>query len=178
MDDKLTEASLYTIKGVAILDNDGERIFSKYYDETFPTVKEQKEFEKNLFQKTSKQNAEIIMLEGLTVVYRSNIDLYFYIMGSQFENELILVSVLNALYDAVSIMLRKNVEKRFLLDHLDGVLLAIDELVDGGVVLEADANNIVQRVALKNDTDVPLTEQTVAQVLQTAKDQLKWSLLK
>ena len=83
MDDKLTEASLYTIKGVAILDNDGERIFSKYYDETFPTVKEQKEFEKNLFQKTSKQNAEIIMLEGLTVVYRSNIDLYFYIMGSQ-----------------------------------------------------------------------------------------------
>ena len=88
------------------------------------------------------------------------------------------MSVLNALYDAVSIMLRKNVEKRFLLDHLDGVLLAIDELVDGGVVLEADANNIVQRVALKNDTDVPLTEQTVAQVLQTAKDQLKWSLLK
>jgi len=178
MDDKLTEASLYTIKGVAILDNDGERIFSKYYDETFPTVKEQKEFEKNLFQKTSKQNAEIIMLEGLTVVYRSNIDLYFYIMGSQFENELILVSVLNALYDAVSIMLRKNVEKRFLLDHLDGVLLAIDELVDGGVVLEADANNIVHRVALKNDADVPLTELTVAQVLQTAKDQLKWSLLK
>merc|ERR1711915_856597 len=148
MDDKLTEASLYTIKGVAILDNDGERIFSKYYDETFPTVKEQKEFEKNLFQKTSKQNAEIIMLEGLTVVYRSNIDLYFYIMGSQFENELILVSVLNALYDAVSIMLRKNVEKRFLLDHLDGVLLAIDELVDGGVVLEADASNIVQRMTL------------------------------
>merc|ERR1719494_423472 len=156
-----------------MLDNDGERIFSKYYDETFLTVKE-----KNLFQKTSKQNAEIIMLEGLTVVYRSNIDLYFYIMGSQFENELILVSVLNALYDAVSIMLRKNVEKRFLLEHLDGVLLAIDELVDGGVVLEADASNIVQRVALKSDTDVPLTEQTVAQVLQTAKDQLKWSLLK
>ena len=88
------------------------------------------------------------------------------------------MSVLNALYDAVSIMLRKNVEKRFLLDHLDGVLLAIDELVDGGVVLEADANNIVHRVALKNDADVPLTEQTVAQVLQTAKDQLKWSLLK
>ena len=120
MDDQLTEASMYTIKGVAIMDNDGERIFSKYYDETFPTVKEQKEFEKNLFEKTSKQNAEIIMLDGLIVVYRSNIDLYFYIMGSQFENELILVSVLNALYDAVSIMLRKNVEKRFLLNHLDG----------------------------------------------------------
>jgi len=176
MDDKLTEASLYTIKGVSILDNDGARIFSKYYDNTFPSVKEQKEFEKNLFEKTSKQNAEIIMLEGLTVVYRSNIDLYFYIMGSQYENELILVSVLNALYDAVSTMLRKNVEKRYLVDHLDAVLLAIDELVDGGVILETDPNTIVQKVAIKNEADIPLNEQTVAQVIQTAKDQLKWSL--
>ena len=47
-------------------------------------------------------------------------------------SQLILVSVLNAFYDAVSTMLRKNVEKRYLLDHLDAVLLAIDELVDGG----------------------------------------------
>ena len=31
-------------------------------------------------------------------------------------------------------MLRKNVEKKFLMDHLDAVLLAIDELVDGGYV--------------------------------------------
>ncbi|XP_057303563.1 coatomer subunit zeta-1-like isoform X2 [Hydractinia symbiolongicarpus] len=178
MDDKILEASLYTIKGVAILDNDGDRIISRYYDDTFPTTKEQKEFEKSLFQKTSRQNAEIIMLDGLTVVYRSNVDLYFYVMGSQFENELILVSVLNAFYDAVSTMLRKNVEKRFLMDHLDAILLAIDELVDGGVILEADSSNIIQRVAIKNDVDVPLTEQTVAQVLQTAKDQLKWSLLK
>ncbi len=27
------------------------------------------------------------MLDGLTVVYRSNVDLYFYIMGSSHENE-------------------------------------------------------------------------------------------
>lgn len=27
------------------------------------------------------------MLEGLTCVYRSNVDLYFYVMGSQAENE-------------------------------------------------------------------------------------------
>eukprot|EP00794_Sanderia_malayensis_P019375 gene19375-21298_t len=92
--------------------------------------------------------------------------------------KLILASVLNALYDAVSQMLKKNVEKRFLMDHLDAIYLAIDELVDGGVILEADSNSIVQRVAMKMDVEVPLSEQTVAQVIQTAKDQLKWSLLK
>lgn len=81
------EASLYTIKGVAILDNDGERILSKYFDDTFPTIKEQREFEKSLYNKTSRQNAEIIMLDGLTIVYRSNVDLYFYVMGSSYENE-------------------------------------------------------------------------------------------
>ena len=46
------------------------------------------------------------MLEGLTCVYRSNVDLFFYVIGSSAENELILVSVLNCLYDAVSQILR------------------------------------------------------------------------
>ena len=46
------------------------------------------------------------MLEGLTCVYRSNVDLFFYVVGSSAENELILVSVLNCLYDAVSQILR------------------------------------------------------------------------
>lgn len=31
--------------------------------------------------------AEIVMLEGTTCVYRSNVDLYFYVVGSQIENE-------------------------------------------------------------------------------------------
>lgn len=73
---------------MAILDNDGNRILAKYYDQNvFPTSKEQKTFEKNLFNKTHRANAEIIMLDGLTCVYRSNVDLFFYVMGSSHENE-------------------------------------------------------------------------------------------
>lgn len=87
----LQEPTLYTVKGMAILDNDGNRILAKYYDKnTFPTSKEQKAFEKNLFNKTHRSNTEIIMLDGLTCVYRSNVDLYFYVMGSSHENEVIL----------------------------------------------------------------------------------------
>lgn len=29
------------------------------------------------------------MLDGLTIVYRSNVDLYFYVMGSSHENEVL-----------------------------------------------------------------------------------------
>ncbi|XP_059085911.1 coatomer subunit zeta-1-like isoform X2 [Tigriopus californicus] len=178
MDGMLLAPSLYAIKGIAILDNDGRRILANYYDaDVFPGIKEQKAFEKSLFAKTAKANGEIIMLDGLTCLYRSNVDLFFYVMGSVHENELLLMSVLNCVYDTVSQILRKNVEKRSLFDHLDIIMLALDEICDGGIILESDPNAVVSRVALRTD-DIPLGEQTVAQVFQSAKEQLKWSLLK
>uniref|UniRef100_A0A674NVJ5 Coatomer subunit zeta n=1 Tax=Takifugu rubripes TaxID=31033 RepID=A0A674NVJ5_TAKRU len=134
-----------------------------YYDDTYPTVKEQKAFEKNIFNKTHRTDSEIALLEGLTVVYKSNIDLFFYVIGSSHENELMLMAVLNCLFDSLSQMLRKNVERRALLENMEGLFLAVDEIVDGGVILESDPQQVVHRVALRGD-DVPLTEQTVTQV--------------
>ncbi|XP_031617290.1 coatomer subunit zeta-1 [Contarinia nasturtii] len=178
MEGVLLEPTLFTIKGMCILDNDGNRILAKYYDKNIlATVKEQKTFEKNLFNKTHRAASEIIMLDGLTCVYKNNVDLFFYVMGSTQENELILLSVLNCLYDSISLILKKNVEKRAVLDNLDIIMLAFDEICDGGIILEADPSAVVKRVDLRND-DIPIGEQTVAQVIQSAKEQLKWSLLK
>ncbi|XP_030624924.1 coatomer subunit zeta-1 isoform X2 [Chanos chanos] len=160
MDTLILEPSLYTVKAVLIMDNDGERLYAKYYDETYPTVKEQKAFEKNIFNKTHRTDSEIALLEGLTVVYKSNIDLYFYVIGSSHENELMLMSVLNCLFDSLSQMLRKNVEKRALLENMEALFLAVDEIVDGGVILESDPQQVVHRV------------------IQSAKEQIKWSLLR
>ncbi|KAK2510904.1 hypothetical protein Q9233_017340, partial [Columba guinea] len=116
MEALILEPSLYTVKAVIILDNDGERLFAKYYDDTYPSVKEQKTFEKNIFNKTpphrqcvtggTRDTREIALLEGLTVVYKSSIDLYFYVIGSSYENELMLTAVLNCLFDSLSQMLR------------------------------------------------------------------------
>ncbi|NXC35074.1 COPZ1 protein, partial [Campylorhamphus procurvoides] len=100
------EPSLYTVKAIVILDNDGERLFAKYYDDTYPTVKEQHSFEKNIFSKTHRSDSEIALLEGLTVVYKSSIDLYCYVIGSAHQNELMLTAVLNCLFDSLSQMLR------------------------------------------------------------------------
>ncbi|XP_060950998.1 coatomer subunit zeta-1-like [Limanda limanda] len=177
MDSPILEPSFYTVKAVLILDNDGDRLYAKYYDDTYPTVKEQKAFEKNVFKKTHRTDSEIALLEGLTVVYKSNIDLFFYVIGSSHENELMLIAVLNCLFDSLSQMLRKNVERRALLENMEGLFLAVDEIVDGGVILEIDPQQVVHRVALRGD-DVPLTEQTVTQVLQSAKEQIMWLLLR
>ncbi|XP_045549238.1 coatomer subunit zeta-1 isoform X2 [Salmo salar] len=139
----------------------------KYYDGTYPSVKEQKAFEKNIFSKTHRTDSEIALLEGLTVVYKSNIDLFFYVIGSSHENELMLMAVLNCLFDSLSQMLRKNVERRSLLENMEGLFLAVDEIVDGGVILESDPLQVVHRVALRGE-DVPYSEQTVTQVRKTA----------
>lgn len=114
------------------------------------------------------------MHEGVTAVYRSNVDLFFYVLGAQGENELMLMGVLNGLYDSISYILRRAVEKRSLLDRMDAVLLLMDEIVDGGVIMETDPTLLTQRIAVKVDD----TEQSVKNVLQSAKENFKWSLLK
>ncbi|XP_074126243.1 coatomer subunit zeta-1 isoform X2 [Sminthopsis crassicaudata] len=155
MEALILEPSLYTVKAILILDNDGERLFAKYYDDTYPSVKEQKAFEKNIFNKTHRTDSEIALLEGLTVVYKGSIDLYFYVIGSSYENELMLMAVLNCLFDSLSQMLRKNVEKRALLENMEGLFLAVDEIVDGGVILESDPQQVVHRVALRVSAFLP-----------------------
>lgn len=52
------------------------------------------------------------------------------------------MSVLNCLYESVNNILRKCVEKRAILDGLHIVMLAIDEICDGGLVLKIERNNI------------------------------------
>jgi len=41
------------------------------------------------------------MLEGTTCVYRSNVDLYFYVVGSQIENEVMFLKVLIINYNDI-----------------------------------------------------------------------------
>lgn len=76
--------------------------------------------------------AEIVLFDGLVCVYRSNVDLFFYVIGSTQENELLLVNVLNCLYDSFSTVFRKNVEKKILLDNIDVAFLILDEICDDG----------------------------------------------
>lgn len=117
--------------------------------------------------------AEIIMYENVVAVYKSAPDVYFYVLGSYDENELLLLSALNCLYDALGRLLRGQLDKRTLLENLDFVLLAIDELCDDGILLEADAAQLAQRVSMKSDSDIPLSEQTVSQAMKSAKSKLE-----
>jgi coatomer subunit zeta len=66
------------------------------------------------------------------VVYKFIGDVFFYVVGSDDENEVVLYSVLQGLTESLTVLLRGAVEKRVVLENLDLALLTVDEIVDEG----------------------------------------------
>ena len=167
--------TLYAITAFIILDTDGNRVLSKYYRQEhnpsskgLANTKEQRTFEKGLWQKTKKSGGaftailftpialvtdfgllvfsdlpvvfsgsilrrigDIILYDGRLAVYKHSLDLIFYLIANQDENELMISTALSAFSDAVHMLLRNQVEKRVVLKNLDLVLLCL-----GGTVGE------------------------------------------
>lgn len=171
------------VKNLLLLDSEGKRIAVKYFSKDWPNVTAQANYEKSVFAKTSRTNArgeaEITIFDDVIVVYKFVSDLMFFVTGSQDENELILATVLQGFFEAVSLLLRGAVEKKTVLENLDLALLAIDEIIDGGLILETDAATVASRVAMRGADDGPATsEQTFSKAFANAKEQLARSLLK
>merc|ERR1719479_567109 len=157
--------SMYTIKGILILDNKGNRIWAKYYGtESFCTLEGQRKFETSLSSKTRKLNEEVFLLDGFTVLYKPSNNLGFYVFGDVGENVVLLESALNCIYESISLILRKDVDKYSISNNLGVIMLALDEIVDSGIVLECESSAVVSRVPLKTP-DLPFAEQTMAQVI-------------
>ena len=77
---------------------------------------------------------DIILYDGRLAVYKHSLDLIFYLIANQDENELMISTALSAFSDAVHMLLRNQVEKRAVLENLDLVLLCLDETIDEGYV--------------------------------------------
>ncbi|KII95507.1 hypothetical protein PLICRDRAFT_150273 [Plicaturopsis crispa FD-325 SS-3] len=176
--------SLYSVSAFLILDTEGHRVLAKYYHPTghpdgeakhLLTLKEQRAFEKGLWQKTKKAGGDIILYDAHLAVYRHSLDLIFYIVGGPSENELMLHSALGAFADAVHMLLRNSVEKRSVLENLDLVLLCLDETIDDGVIVETDSTTIASRVSRPraDTTEIVINEQTIMSAYQTVKEKMQ-----
>mmetsp|Transcript_12568 Transcript_12568/g.19777 ORF Transcript_12568/g.19777 Transcript_12568/m.19777 type:complete len:196 (-) Transcript_12568:698-1285(-) len=174
-----------SISSVVILDNNGERIAARYFGDGLQTFGQQTAFEKSLLNKalksTSVGESDIVMFDGHIAVFRGGKDVFLFVTGDQDENEIILVEVLNALYNTCTALLPGgSVDRQGMLDRLDTVLLCLDELVDGGVILEIESSAIVNRVGMKGADGAgpgaagatPLQSQTPQQALLSLKEQM------
>lgn len=63
-------------------------------------------------------------------------------------------SVILALRDSLNILLKNSVDKRTIIENYDLVSLAIDEIVDDGIVLETDPITIASRVSKPPAQDI------------------------
>nr|CDI70234.1 coatomer subunit zeta 1 [Echinococcus granulosus] len=88
-----------------------------------------------------------------------------------------LMNALTCLHDSITQILRGNLEKKTLLDNLELIYLAVDELCDEGIIMEYDSAALASRVGIKPE-ETSLSEQTVTQAMQAAREQIKMALLR
>merc|ERR1712216_218621 len=156
----------------------GERIAGNYFEDQFRALAQQQAFEKEIFRASLRQPAEseasIFMAKGLIVLYRTQDEATFFVVGSDDENEVILATVLDAMVDACCRLVPGRLTTPNMMRALEYLVLAMDELVDGGTILEIDSGAIVSRVSMKSTVgEVPLHEQTPQQAFSSIKEQLQ-----
>lgn len=182
--------TLYQVQGIVILDNTGQRVFARYYQpphvastlSSFSTPALQKTFEKDLFEKTKKQNSDVIVFDNKVVCYKSSVDLMLYTISGTEENELMIYAVVMAIREAMEMLLRVSVDKRSLLENYDLLSLVVDEVVDDGIVLETDAVTISTRVSRaptggENGMPLDFSEKGLMNAYQIAKQKLRDQIL-
>ncbi|KAJ1988890.1 Golgi-to-ER vesicle coat component [Dimargaris cristalligena] len=184
----MANLSLYAVNAFVILDAEGNRLVAKYYGRpplhpsVYPTTKAQKAFEKQLHAKMKRSGSEIMLLDGRLVISKVLSDVHFYLVGLVDENELLLHSALRGCVDAISALLKHQVDKRSIIDNLDMVVLALDESIDDGIVAEIDSEVIQNRVSKRSqdtmDMSVTLNEQSLLQAYQQVKERVASHLLK
>jgi len=176
--------SLYSVQAFVVLDTEGNRVLAKYYrsksqpqSETkdFLTLKDQKAFEKGLWQKTKKAGGDIILYDSHLVVYKHSLDLILYFVAGPTENEVMLYAALTSFTDALTMLLRNSLEKRGVLENLDLVLLCLDETIDDGIIVDTDAAAIASRVSRPrpDTTEIVINEQTILNAYQTVKEKMQ-----
>ncbi|KAL8954024.1 MAG: hypothetical protein Q9222_000146 [Ikaeria aurantiellina] len=164
-----TNMSLFSVNAILVLSTDDRsRILTRYYSaphappghidslgaNPYPTLKEQKAFEKGLLEKTNKQTSDVILYDGRVVVFKMEGDVMLYVVGGGDENEIMLFGVVLALRDALAILLKNSTDKRTLVENYDLLSLAVDEIVDDGIILETDPVIVASRVTKPPTQDI------------------------
>ena len=139
-------------------------------------------FEQLIFSKTNnstQQELDVLVLDHSLVVYRCASDFQVYVTSSSSENEVIMAAVLQGLYGALSLLTNGLLEKQVLLEHFDVCMLAIDELIDEGIILEIDPDSLYQRVCMHDSsTELAGLEHPLSQALASAREQISRNLLR
>ncbi|CAM8940159.1 unnamed protein product [Rhodiola kirilowii] len=143
-----------SVKNILILDSKGRRVAVKYFTNEWPTISDQKDFEKLVFKEARyakprgrPYDQTSVRIGNKIVLYYFSGDLQFIVTGSEKENDLILAVILKGFYDVVEEltgnMFSRKVNKKSVHEHFDEVFLCLDGFVDRGLILETEGDIIL-----------------------------------
>eukprot|EP00483_Globobulimina_turgida_P013639 UN13665 len=163
------------IEAVIILDNNGNRLCAKYYSkrEEFSTKDTQTKFETAILLKANRSvqrsDTDVLLYNDHLVLYISSSNVRIFIAASSSANELVIDEVLRALESSLTTLLKGTIDTRGIIDNMDYVLLAIDELCEEGIIFETEGDDIASRVLMKEIT--PMAQETLYEAYTKARDQ-------
>ena len=190
-----------SLSALLILDAEGNRLAAKYYGTWLTatggsTLNDARSaFEKGLHKKVkslpARSESDCLTHNGRLVLVRGGAALRVVVVGPPAESELVLSYVCDGLFDALHLVLRGTMDRSAVLDSLDSVMLLLDEVCDGGKILEVDSSLLASRASMRegfaqDDHDagdgrgragtgagkIPLAEMTIGQALKQAREQL------
>jgi len=158
-------------------DTSGNRLCAKYYSnrEEFSNKGSQTKFENAILAKMNRSvqrsDTDVLLYDDHLVLYVSSSNVRIIVVASSSANELVIDEVLRALESSLTTLLKGNIDTRGIIDNMDYVLLAIDELCDDGIIFETDGDDIASRVVMKEIGTPVNGQETLYDAYQKARDQ-------
>lgn len=113
--------------------------------------------------------ADVLLLGEHLVLFISSQNIRIFLVTSSNANELIMDEVLRGFENALVTLLKTQIDSRNIIDNMDYVLLAMDELCEDGIIFETDGDSIAQRVLMKDAS--PLGQETLTDAWEKTKQQ-------
>mmetsp|Transcript_322 Transcript_322/g.309 ORF Transcript_322/g.309 Transcript_322/m.309 type:complete len:187 (+) Transcript_322:3-563(+) len=141
-----------------ILDNEGKRLYSKYYvpesNELFK-IQAQKDFEKKIchsvinFNVNRNDEIDIFNLNEYVLISKINKEVAFFIGAHESDNESIISNFFEVLLETLENVCNKNVNRKGILDNYQNVVTLVDEMIDNGIIINTDGENLEDKVFMK-----------------------------
>lgn len=142
------------IRFVVILDNNGKTIYSKYYTEEFENIKAQKDFEKKICLASAslnvaKNDVDIFTFSNYAIVSKISGEVAIFIGANENDNEVLLGNFYDIFESSLFEVIFDSLTKEKLMSSYEQLVIIIDEMINEGVVMNANVDSINDIVQLK-----------------------------
>nr|PVC53459.1 hypothetical protein MACL_00000049 [Theileria orientalis] len=158
----MTNFNITQVEAILILGEEGEKIAVRYYklhpsSQLSIAENDQVVFEKSLVNQLEQARLanvvhDCLLIENHLVVFSVLADVYVVVVGHLSENELILSQLCKNVESVLDYITGYDIKKEAIYQKLGSVFLLLDDVVDGGIIMETDPEIVIKRLKRK-DTD-------------------------